>query len=193
MNYDHNEHAITHRPTQRNTFVPPDPKPTQITVMPAHEVSLNVDHTAKQEVIVTTSATDRARGFQMIIAPISVVVGLLAVIVSLAFKNEFFSFASIMVFWVTFAVVYVVGWALTAMGTPEFVSWYGAKRQWDIVAKEQTERWAHYRWQAGREPVEASQSAPSQLMRDIRLALLIGVAVGVPVALGLIILGGMAE
>jgi hypothetical protein len=191
VNYDHDDHAVVHRPTQRNTFVPALRK-EEITPLPNHAIDIRADHSAKQEVILTTSATDRARGFQMIITPISLVVGLLAVIVSLVFENDFFSFVSLVIFWLTFALVYVVGWALTAMGTPEFVSWYSARRQWDVIAKEQEERWNHYKWQAGRTaPVAASQSAPSQLQRDIRLALLIGVAVGVPLALALLALGVM--
>jgi hypothetical protein len=42
-------------------------------------------------------------------------------------------------FWVTFVVVWLLGWMVTAAATPEFVSWYGAKRQWDIIEREQDE------------------------------------------------------
>jgi hypothetical protein len=191
MNYDDNERSITHRPTQRNTFVPAAPK-NEITPLPNHQIQLGVKHPAQQEVIVTTNAVDRAKGFQLAITPISLVLGVLAVLVGLIFKNEFFSFASLIIFWLVFAGVYVIGWALTALATAEAVSFYSAMRQWDVIAKEQEERWAHYRWQAGREEApQQPQSAPSQLQRDIRLALLIGVAVGVPLALAIIILGGM--
>lgn len=133
-------------------FVAPEPVryPGRLDIAPAHEVRMDVQHPATQEVIVHTSATDRARGFQMIITPISLVVALLAVLVSLAFENEFLSFASLLIFWLTFAVIYVFGWALTATATPEFVSWYSARRQWDVIEREQSERWEHYRWQTGR-------------------------------------------
>jgi hypothetical protein len=141
------------RPPQRANFVLPtiDVKPTHIQQFQPHQVGLDITHPATQEVIVTTSATDRARGFQMIITPISFVLGLLAVLVSLLFDNDFLSFASIMIFWGTFAVIYVIGWVLTAVATPEFVSWYSAKRQWNVIEREQVERWNHYKWQAGRD------------------------------------------
>jgi hypothetical protein len=141
---------------QRENFVPPSTtRPTQIQQFQPHSTSLDIVHPATQEVIVTTSATDRARGFQMIITPISIVVAVLAVLVSFVFDNELFSLATLLIFWLTFAVIYVIGWVLTAVATPEFVSWYSAKRQWNVIEREQVERWNHYKWQAGR--IESKQ------------------------------------
>lgn len=138
-------------PVRRGNLVLPDRGPVQIQQMQPHSVDLAVTHPATQEVIVTTSATDRARGFQMIITPISLVVGVLAVLVYLAFDNELFTLWAFLLFWVIFAFVYVIGWVLTAVATPEFVSWYSARRQWNLIDREQQERWDHYKWQAGRE------------------------------------------
>lgn len=138
-------------PQHLANFVPASPRPVKVEVMPAHETHMIVEHPAKQEVIVTTNATDRAKGFQLMITPISLVVAVLAVLVSLLFENQFLSFASLLVFWLTFCVVYVSGWVLTALATPEFVSWYSARRQWDIIEREQQERWSYYRWQTGRD------------------------------------------
>lgn len=146
------QRRLGYLPERRQTFVPPAAdRPAKLSVLPPHEIQMHVEHPAKQEVIVTTNAVDRAKGFQLIITPISFVVALLAVVVSLAFENQFLSFASLLIFWLTFAVIYVVIWALTAVATPEFVSWYSAKRQWDVIAKEQRERWEHYRWETGRQ------------------------------------------
>lgn len=116
-----------------------------------HNVTLEVTPSAQQAVVMHTSAVDRSKGFQITITPIAVVVAVLAVIVSLAFNNEFFTFLSLLIFWVTFCAVYVAGWALTALVTPEFVSWYEARRKWNIVEREQRERWDHYKRQAGGE------------------------------------------
>ena len=87
----------------------------------------------------------------MIITPISIVLGVLAVLVSLAFDNDLFTFWSFLLFWLTFCGVYVLGWVATAVSTPEFVSWYSARRQWNVIEREQRERWDHYRWQTGQE------------------------------------------
>lgn len=133
-----------------STFVGPE-KAVKLDILPPHHTMMEVDHPARQGVIVHTSALDRAKGFQWIITPLSVVLAVLAVLVSIVFDNEFFSFASLLIFWLTFCVIYVIGWGLTAIATPEAVSFYSAVRQWNVIEKEQTERWDHYRWQTQRD------------------------------------------
>jgi hypothetical protein len=113
------------------------------------DASLNVAMPATQHVEVRTSAVDRAKGYQIVLMPLALALGVLAVLVSVLLDNEFFSFVSLVIFWLTFVLVWLAGWIVTALATPEFVSWYSARRQWDIIAREQQERWAHYRGQAG--------------------------------------------
>lgn len=138
------------RPTPSNylpaSTQPPAPPPATT----AHIVQMDIEHPARQEVIVSTSAVDRAKGYQIVITPLAIALGVLAVLVSLAFENEFFSFASLLIFWISFVLAWLAGWIVTALASPEFVSWYGAKRQWDIIEREQQERWEHYKWQTGR-------------------------------------------
>jgi hypothetical protein len=184
--------AVVYRPKQRNAFVPADPRPAQITVLPPHETSMAVQHPATQQVVVQTSATDRAKGYQLVITPLAAALALLAVLASLLFKNEFFSFASLLIFWVVFCGVWLAGWIVTALATPEAVSFYSAKRQWDVIEREQVERWSHYRWQAGRTDPAPDQTDPvNRLLQDIRLALLIGLAVGIPLAIAVILVLGV--
>jgi hypothetical protein len=136
-------------PNARN-YVPAHPEPVKLEILPPYEARLDVAHTAKQEVIVSTSAVDRAKGYQIVLAPLSIALGLLAVLVSVLFENQLFSFASLMIFWLTFVICWLVGWIITALATPEAVSFYSAKRQWDVIEREQLERWEHYKWQTGR-------------------------------------------
>lgn len=135
---------------QRENFVPPAPRRAELTPLPPSQTVLDVQHTATQEVIVHTSVLDRAKGYQLIITPLALALGVMAVIISLVFENALFSFATFCFFWITFVAAWLAGWIVTAMATPEFVSWYSAKRQWDIIEREQAERWAHYKWQTGR-------------------------------------------
>lgn len=166
---------IRQRPQHPAKFVAPE-RSTKLEILPAHETSMVVDHPARQQVVVNTNAVDRSKGFQIAITPIAVVVAVLAVVVSVAFESDLLSFASIFIFWVTFAVVYVIGWGMTALATPEAVSFYSAKRQWDVIEREQQERWSHYRWQTGR--IQTEQRQPWQ--DDLRLALTVaGYAVAV--------------
>lgn len=193
------QRRLGYLPERRGTFVPPAPvvHPARMEIMPAHETRMDVTHPATQHVEMRTSATDRAKGFQLIITPISLVVALLAVLVSLVFENEFLSFASLLIFWLTFAAIYVVGWALTAMATPEFVSWYSARRQWDVIEREQAERWEHYRWQAGRHQEDRPRRRRNERLGDIMDApwfpwALVGLGVYAAVALAwLLIRGGL--
>src|SRR5215217_2446923 len=131
------------RPNRYNeitNYVPAPARQGEVLPPMRMDTTLNVNHPARQEVVLHTSALDRAKGFQAMIAPISSVIAILAVIVSLAFTNELFTFASLLIFWLTFAVVYVAGWGLTALMSPEFVSLFSAWRQWSIIGREQLER-----------------------------------------------------
>jgi hypothetical protein len=192
MNYDYEDdgRVVARR---RDTFVPALRK-EEIRPLPNHEISLNVDHPARQLVTVSTNAVDRAKGYQLVITPLAAALAVLAVLVSLAFENEFFSFASLLIFWIVFCVVWLAGWIVTAAATPEFVSWYGAKRQWDVIEREQVERWNHYKWQTGRiSPTPTPPANHSQLRQDLRLAMLIGFAVGFPLAVAVLVLFGGLE
>jgi hypothetical protein len=137
-------------PVRAHTYVPASPRRDGPNIPTRHEVSLDVAHPAQQIVHVNTSAVDRAKGYQIVITPLAVALGVVAVIVSMAFENEFFSFASFVFFWLTFVLAWLAGWIVTALATPEFVSWYSAKRQWNHIDREQEERWAHYKWVSGR-------------------------------------------
>lgn len=171
---------------QTKNFVaalPPDHQtaytlPAKPEILPAYEPRANVAQPVTQHVEMRTSAVDRSKGFQIAITPVAFVLGFLAVLVSVAFESEFLSFASVLIFWLTFSAVYVAGWALTAVVTPEFVTLINALRQWKLLEREQFERWDHYRWQVGR-PAPAPEQ-PKQL--DPLAALVIGLGIGVPLA-----------
>jgi len=136
------------RPTRRPNFVSVPQAQEPVRFSP-HQVELAVNHPTTQHVELRTSAVDRAQGFQWMITPISAVVAILAVLVSLAFDNEFFTFWSLLIFWLTFCLVYVAGWVLTVLITPEFISLLSMHRQWNVIEKEQDRRWNHYEWQTG--------------------------------------------
>jgi hypothetical protein len=172
---------------ERNTFVPPA-RQVEIRPLPNQEITLAVQHPARQEVRVETSAVDRAKGYNLVIIPLAAGLGVLAVIVAVALGNSFLTFASLLIFWVTFVLVWLLGWIVTALATPEAVSFYGAKRQWDVIEREQHERWEHYKWQTGRmiAPPPTVATAGRTLMDDIRLAMILGFAIGLPIAIAIV-------
>lgn len=121
--------------------------------LPVNSMTLDVDHPSRQAVIVHTSATDRAKGFQWMITPISIVLAVLALIVALYFDTELFSLAALLTFWSSFCLVYVIGWGLTALLSAEFVSLFSAWQQWIVIGREQIERWAHLRGEPRPAPI----------------------------------------
>lgn len=131
-------------PVNHGKFVPAAPKRANLPAATHQQVSFDVTPSAQQFVQVNTSMVDRARGYHIAITPLAVVVGVLAVIVSVAIENDFFSFATFVFFWVTFAACWLIGWGATLLTTPEAVSFYEAHRKWNIIEREQENRWAHW-------------------------------------------------
>jgi hypothetical protein len=66
-------------------------------------------------------------------------------------EYPFMALGTLLIFWLVFALCWVVGWALTLVMTPGFVSLFEAHRKWKMIEREQDERWAHWRWQHGRD------------------------------------------
>jgi len=130
-------------------FVAPG-RSTRFDVLPPYTASLDVQHPVTQSVVKHTSEVDSAIGFSIRTGLLAGVVAFFAVLVTLVFDNELFSIISLLVFWGTFCLVFVVGWALDVLKAPEFGALYAAVRQWNVIEREQIERWSHYRWQAGR-------------------------------------------
>jgi hypothetical protein len=128
---------IRSSPQFPSNFVAPAPSHANVPTTTHQQVTFDVTHPATQQVVVSTSAVDRAKGYQIVITPLAVALGVIAIIVSIALENDLFSFASFCFFWITFVIAWLAGWIVTALATPEFVSWYGAKRQWDIIEREQ--------------------------------------------------------
>lgn len=139
------------RRTTRNTFVPATPHRADLPAHTGHSVMLDIQPSAQQIVEVRTSGVDRARGFQLAFIPLAAALGLLIVFVSLAFENEFFSLMSLVLFWCTFVLTWLIGWIATLLLSAEGVSFFEAHRKWNVVDREQRERWEHYRWQQGRD------------------------------------------
>lgn len=135
----------------RNTFVPA-PQNTMPT-LPAQASTahiIDVQPSATQHVEVRTSFTDRATGFLIFNVPLFVVLGVLtaAVVIQLG-DYPVLSFAAFITFWLTFAVCWLASFIHTLNMSAEGVARYEAKRKWDVIAREQAERWNHYNRQLG--------------------------------------------
>lgn len=100
--------------------------------------------------ITHTSAVDRAKGYTIIQAPLAAIMAVLVLAVAKSLADfPLLSFAAFLTFWISFAVVWLVGWGITLLLSAEGVAFYEARRKWDTVQNEQSERWAHYNRQLG--------------------------------------------
>lgn len=135
----------------KRNYVQPGRRKT-IEPMAPHRTSLMVPAQAKQYVYHETSALDRAQGFHLVFVPMAIGVGVLAVMATIAlWKVPLLSFTILIVFGVTFMATWLIGLVVNALGTPEAISFYEAKKKWDVIEREQSERWEYYRWQVGME------------------------------------------
>lgn len=125
-------------------FVEP-PKKTSLEKLPIQRTELIVNHPADQNVVVHTSVTDRAKGYQIVLTPLAIALGIVAVLTAvLLFNTPFLSFLAFFIFWITFCFVWLAGWVVTSLATPEFISWYSARRQWDYLDREQRFQFHYY-------------------------------------------------
>lgn len=127
-------------------YVPPMPvRRAELPATTATSYQIDAHPSAQLGSITHTSAVDRAKGYTIIQAPLAAIMAVLvlAVVKSLA-DFPLLSFAAFLTFWISFAVVWLVGWGLTLLLSAEGVAFYESKRKWDVVQREQDERWNHY-------------------------------------------------
>jgi len=131
------------RPTN---YVPP--MPARRAELPAqHSTTYTIDAQPSAQLgsITHTSAVDRAKGYTIIQAPLAAIMAVLVLAVAKSLAGfPLLSFAAFLTFWISFAVVWLAGWGLTLLLSAEGVAFYEARRKWNVVEREQDERWQHY-------------------------------------------------
>lgn len=137
------------RPQGQGQFVEPEPK-QEIIKLPKHleqNTYIDVAPSVRSTVDVRTSHVDRAKGFNIAITPLALVVGFLAVVVLVAgYDYPLFSLATLGYFWTTFAVCWVIGYVLSnIIMTPEFAGLLDVVMKWVYLFKERDDTWRHYR------------------------------------------------
>lgn len=167
-------------------FVPVDRRAPNLP--PAvHNVTLDINPHAQQAVVTHTSAVDRAKGHALSTSILGAVLGVLVVLGLWALRGyPFLSFWLLVAFWVTFAVVWAGSWFWTQLLSAEGVSFFEAHRKWRVIEREQEERWEAYHRQAGALPTLDDP----RLQHDLRFAIVVGLAVGLPIAVAILILWG---
>ena len=140
--------ARTHQATaSAANYVPALAERRPVEIMPRYEVAHHIDAplSATQHVEMTTSATDRAKGFLIAAVPLyaAFAVGVLVLAKVLA-GVPLWSFWGFATFWLSFVLAWVWGYRETLMKSAEGIAWMEADRKWNIIEEEQRRRWEHY-------------------------------------------------
>ena len=115
-------------------------RPTDI----AQPIMLDVPITATQHGEVKTSAVDRAQGFLIASVPRTFAFALTVTILSIAVGGVTLA-ASFVILFSVFSVVELISYAITLLLSAEGVSFYEARQKWQVIKREQKNRWEHYR------------------------------------------------
>ena len=139
---------MSHEIAKRNTFVAPAPT-TAIQRFSAPLVHDSAQHiigvpiTATQHIEVRTGGVDRAKGFLIASVPNTFAFALAVAIAGVILTGLTLTGAIVTLF-VTFAAFQLVAYIATLLLSAEGVSWYEARRKWNVVDREQRARWQHY-------------------------------------------------
>ena len=117
-------------PAPRVQFMPPD----------GAQEALNVPSAATAQVQLRTTYSDRARGFAIVIAPVAVVTGIVALVAGV----PVLSFAILTWFLTAFCLTWCMAYALWTFISPDGAAWLHVWQTWRMVSREQKFRHDRY-------------------------------------------------
>lgn len=140
-------------PVESNSkFVPAERRTSDLPTHRSQSWAMEITPHASQQVIVETSAVDRAKGYVITLIPLAVTLAILAVIVRIAlFDQPFLAMGTLVIFWLSFAACWLAGWIVTLLLSAEGIAFYEARMKWRVIQREQAETWDYHRWQTGRD------------------------------------------
>lgn len=121
--------SIAHRPT--------------VEVMPRNNFDMAVTPTATSHVDMRTSAKDRAQGFIIASMPRTFAFSLAVTLAAITLGGVTLGVAFVILFSV-FSIVEIASYIYTLAISAEGTANYEARQKWNVIKREQSERWAHY-------------------------------------------------
>jgi fatty acid desaturase len=142
----------TNRYNTGQQFVKPAQAPAPIVRRAAPDALQNVVHTidvqpsATQHIEMKTSAVDRSKGFLIATVPLFAAFAVGAVLIAyIAFNVPVLSAAMLAIFWLTFVLAWAASYIYTLAISAEGIARYEAGQKWQVIKREQTERWNYYK------------------------------------------------
>lgn len=144
--------GIRQEPKYVHAVVPSQQPPVKVEVLPpAHErVDLVVTPTATAHIDMRTSAKDRAIGFLIASMPRTFAFSLAVTLAAITLAGVTLGAAFVILFSV-FSVVEIVSYVFTLAISAEGTAYMEAKQKWQVIKREQQERWKHYNRMTGGE------------------------------------------
>ena len=132
--------------------------------MPPAEINqtshiIDVAPSAVHHVEMKTSARDRAEGFLLATVPLFAGLALGMVLISVFFFGvPFMSLTALVIFWLSFVAAWLLAYVYTLAVSAEGIAMFEARQKWNIIKREQEERWRYYRqWNGDNDGPDANR------------------------------------
>lgn len=113
---------------------------------------IDVAPSAQHIVTMKTSARDRAEGFLIATVPLFAAFALAVVLISTFFFSvPFMSLTALVIYWLAFVAAWLIAYVYTLATSAEGIAMFEARKKWQIIEREQQERWNYYKQQNGGE------------------------------------------
>lgn len=119
----------------------------QPTPAPMQEINytLDVPLQSTQQIIMETTAVDRAQGFAIKTQQLGLIIGFAVTVASIAFADvPVFSFWSLTIYVLTYAAVWLYAYYLDLKHSPEGIARNESDRKWGVIERHQERMWDHY-------------------------------------------------
>lgn len=118
---------------------------SELTALNNAQHVIDVPLSATQHIEMKTSAVDRALGFLIANVPLFAAFAVGVVLVSyVGFNVPFLSIPALVIFWLSFVAAWLISYGYTLSLSAEGVAHYEARQKWQVIKREQKERWNHY-------------------------------------------------
>lgn len=119
----------------------------QPTPAPMQDINyaLDVPLQSTQQIIMKTTAVDRAQGFAIKTQQLGLIIGFAVTVASIAFADvPVFSFWSLTIYVLTYAAVWLYAYYLDLKHSPEGIARNESDRKWGVIERHQERMWDHY-------------------------------------------------
>lgn len=140
---------IVKRPSNFVPAIPDAPvaKRQPVPALPEQSMNyaLDVPLQSTQQIVMKTSAVDRAQGFAISTRQLGLTIGFAVTVASIAFADvPVFSFWSLSIYVMTYAAVWLYAYYLSLKYSPEGIARNESDRKWGVIERHQERMWDHY-------------------------------------------------